>query len=78
MSCNTLNQFYPMVRFNKYMVRERIIRLVKLKSTGTPSQLAIRLEISERSVKRIIRELKREGSVSRYDHDRMSYVGPDD
>jgi ribosomal protein S25 len=59
-------------------VRHRIIRLVKLKSTGTPSQLAEKLGISVRSVKRIIRELKEEGEVTRYDHHRMSYVNSED
>ena len=67
-----------MNKFKKSLVRDRVIRLVKLKSTGTPAQLAIRLEISERSVKRIIRELKNEGIVERYDYDRMSYIGESD
>ncbi|HVN59272.1 MAG TPA: HTH domain-containing protein [Bacteroidales bacterium] len=67
-----------MSRYNKAMVRERIIRLAKLRSTGTPAQLAIRLEISERSVKRLIRDLKREGIIFRYDYDRMSYLCHED
>ncbi len=67
-----------MNNFEKAGVRDRILLLVRLKSTGTPSDLANKLGISERSVKRIVRELKKEGKVLRYDHNRVSYVGPDD
>jgi predicted ArsR family transcriptional regulator len=67
-----------MNRFDKALVRERIIRLVRLKSTGTPAQLAQKLEISERSVKRLIRELKADGLVLRYDHNRMTYIDSTD
>ncbi len=63
-----------MNKFEKACIKERIIRLVKLKSTGTPSQLAQKFEISERSVKRIIRELKEEGEVTRFDHNSISYI----
>jgi len=66
-----------MNKFEKACIKERIIRLVKLKSTGTPSQMAQKFEISERSVKRIIRELKEEGEVTRFDHDRISYIDSD-
>jgi ribosomal protein S25 len=66
-----------MNKFEKACIKERIIRLVKLKSTGTPSQMAQKFEISERSVKRIIRELKEEGEVTRFDHNRVSYTDSD-
>jgi len=66
-----------MNKFEKVCIKERIIRLVKLKSTGTPSQMAQKFEISERSVKRIIRELKEEGEVTRFDHNRVSYTDSD-
>jgi ribosomal protein S25 len=66
-----------MNKFAKACIKERIIRLVKLKSTGTPSQLAQKFEISERSVKRIIRELKDDGEVTRFDHNRISYIDSD-
>jgi ribosomal protein S25 len=75
MSANTISILNPMNKFDKTCIKERIIRLVKLKSTGTPSELAQRFEISERSVKRLIRELKQEGEVKKFDHNRMSYVG---
>jgi ribosomal protein S25 len=63
-----------MNKFEKACIKERIIRLVKLKSTGTPSQLAEKFQISERSVKRIIRELKNDGEVTRFDYNRVSYI----
>ena len=78
MFCNTNLSALPMKMTDKELVRFRIIRLVRLKSTGTPAQLAEKLGISARSVKRIIRELKEEGSVTRYDHQRMSYVNSED
>lgn len=77
MSVNTISKISPMNKFDKTCIKERIIKLVKLKSTGTPSQMAQRLEISERSVKRLIKELKQEGEVKKFDHNRISYVGFD-
>ena len=50
------------------------MQLVRLRSTGTPSQLAMKFEISERSIKRIIRELREAGNNIRYDYNCMSYV----
>jgi DNA-binding Lrp family transcriptional regulator len=63
-----------MNKFEKACIKGRILKLARLKSTGTPAELAIKFEISERSVKRIIREMKEEGEVLRYDYFRMSYV----
>jgi DNA-binding Lrp family transcriptional regulator len=63
-----------MNKFEKACIKKRIIRLVRLRSTGTPSQLADKFEISARSVKRIIRELKDDGEISRFDHNCISYV----
>jgi DNA-binding Lrp family transcriptional regulator len=55
-------------------IKRRILKLARLKSTGTPAELAIKFEISERSVKRIIKELREEGEVLKYDYSSMSYV----
>ncbi len=63
-----------MPKIDRASVKERIRLLVRLRSTGTPCQLAEKFGISERSVKRIIREMKRDGEVLRYDPNRMSYV----
>jgi biotin operon repressor len=45
-----------------------------MKSTGKPAELAAKFDISERSVKRIIREMKEEGNPIAYDYLRSSYV----
>jgi hypothetical protein len=63
-----------MNRFEKNCIKGRIIQLAKLRSTGTPAQLAMKFEISERSVKRIINELKQSGNNIRYDYNSVSYV----
>jgi predicted DNA-binding transcriptional regulator YafY len=60
--------------FQKACIKERIMQLVRLRSTGTPSQLAMKFEISERSIKRIIRELREAGINIRYDYNSMSYI----
>jgi predicted DNA-binding transcriptional regulator YafY len=63
-----------MNKFDKNCIKGRIILLAKLRSTGTPAQLAMKFEISERSVKRIINELRRQGNDIRYDYNCISYV----
>lgn len=63
-----------MARNNSHNLKVRISRLVSLKCTGTPAELATRLEISERSVKRIISELRKSGNEIRYCPIRKSYV----
>ena len=60
--------------FQKDCIKGRIIQLAKLRATGTPAQLAMKFEISERSVKRIIRELREAGTNIRYDYNCMSYI----
>jgi DNA-binding Lrp family transcriptional regulator len=63
-----------MKKLERTSIKRRILTLARLKSTGTPAELAIKFEISERSVKRIIRELREEGEVLKYDYSSMSYV----
>jgi DNA-binding Lrp family transcriptional regulator len=48
--------------------------LARMRSTGTPLDLAFRFNISERSVKRIVKEIKNEGIKIRYCHIAVSYV----
>jgi predicted DNA-binding transcriptional regulator YafY len=60
--------------YKKNCIKERIMQLVRLRSTGTPSELAMKFEISERSIKRIIRELREAGKNIRYDYNCVSYV----
>jgi len=55
-------------------MKSRILRLAGLKGTGTPAELAVKLDISERSVKRIVKEIREEGIYIRYNSTRKSYV----
>jgi DNA-binding Lrp family transcriptional regulator len=63
-----------MNKFERNLIKRRILKLAQLRSTGTPAELAQKFEISERSVKRIIRELREEGEIVKYDYPSMSYV----
>jgi len=45
-----------------------------MKCTGAPSELALKLDISERTVKRIIKEIRDEGTEITYSFSRQSYV----
>lgn len=63
-----------MNKFEKACIKERLIKLCRLRSTGTPAQLAVKFEISERTVKRIIKELREDGEELRYDYGSVSYV----
>ena len=63
-----------MNKFEKTCIKGRILRLASLKCTGTPADLAAKFEISERSVKRLIKEMREEGNLLRFDYARISYV----
>jgi biotin operon repressor len=63
-----------MNKLQKQSYKNRIVSLARRKSTGPPADLALRLEISERSVKRFVREIRDEGTEIRYCQIRMSYV----
>jgi hypothetical protein len=67
-----------MNKFQKETLKMRLLKLASLKSTGAPAELALRFEISERSVKRIVRELREEGTNLRYSQARRSYVTEED
>jgi len=58
----------------KICIKNRIIKLAILEGTGTPADLAGRFEISKRTVKRYVREIKEEGRNIYYDYNRVSYV----
>lgn len=55
-------------------LKGRILRLAGLKCTGSPSELASKLEISERSVKRFVGELREDGEKIRFSPVNRSYV----
>ena len=63
-----------MNKFERACIKIRILKLAKLKSTGTPAELALKFEISSRTIKRIIKEMRDEGEVIRYDYSSWSYV----
>ncbi len=63
-----------MTRINRENLKVRILRLADLKSTGSPDDLAFRLGISKRSVKRIVSEIRDDGLKIKYCHLRNSYV----
>jgi len=63
-----------MNKFEKQVLKDRLLKLARLKSTGAPADLAFRFEISERSVKRMVREIREEGIDIRYSQSRGSYV----
>jgi DNA-binding Lrp family transcriptional regulator len=63
-----------MNKFQKETLKNRFLKLLALKSTGPPADLAFRFDISERSVKRIVKEIRDQGIVIRYSQLRRSYV----
>jgi len=63
-----------MTRKDKENVKFRILRLAALRSTGRPADLALRLDISVRSAKRIVGEIRREGNEIRFSQVAGSYV----
>jgi hypothetical protein len=70
-----LNIIHPiMKRLNRAALKARILRLASLKCTGAPADLAGRLEIGVRTVKRLVREIRDGGTRIRYCHLNVSYV----
>jgi biotin operon repressor len=67
-----------MNKFQKETLKVRLLKLAMLKSTGAPAELALRFEISERSVKRIVKEIRDKGTDIRYCPTRRSYVTDED
>ena len=52
----------------------RLLKLAALKCTGAPNELALRFEVSERSIKRIVNEIRETGTDISYSKIRRSYV----
>jgi biotin operon repressor len=63
-----------MNKFRKETLKVRLLKLAALKCTGAPSDLALRFEISERHVKRIVKEIRDDGTEIWYSPTRRSYV----
>ena len=75
---NTILILAKMNKFQKEAYKSRLLKLASLKSTGAPGELALRFEISERSIKRIVKEIREEGTALRYSAVRRSYVTEED
>ena len=63
-----------MTRFKKEALKDRLLKLAALQCTGAPSDLASRFEISERHVKRIVKEIRDDGTNIRYCPSVRSYI----
>jgi predicted DNA-binding transcriptional regulator YafY len=63
-----------MNKFQRDTLKLRLLKLASLKSTGAPSELALRFEVSERSVKRMVKEIREAGTDISYSPTRRSYV----
>ncbi|HOB85873.1 MAG TPA: Lrp/AsnC family transcriptional regulator [Bacteroidales bacterium] len=67
-----------MTRDKRSKIKERLLQLIRMHSTGTPADLAWMFGISERSVKRLIRELKNEGHYIVFLHSANTYIFEND
>ena len=67
-----------MNKLNRDTIKGRILKLATLRSTGPPAELAVRFEIGERSVKRLVKEMRDQGTGIRYSPLRRSYVTEED
>lgn len=59
---------------SKRNIKNRILKLAELKSTGSPEELAYRFEISVRTLKRCVHELRSDGHDIHYCRARGTYV----
>lgn len=64
----------PMKLFQQLQLLSRVDSLIRRKATGSPQQLANRLDISERQTYRLISSLKTMGFPVKYCHYRNSYT----
>lgn len=63
-----------MNKYEREYCKTRILKLADLKCTGTPAELGQRLDISARSVKRLVMEMRSAGNEIRFCPLRKSYV----
>lgn len=59
--------------FDDLFMLQRIDQLIRMQATGTPAQLASRLQVSERKVYRLLEQLKDQGFPIAYDKQKESY-----
>jgi biotin operon repressor len=67
-----------MNKFRKETLKVRLLKLAAMKCTGAPADLALRFDISERHVKRIVKEIRDDGTEIRFSQSRRSYVTGED
>ncbi len=67
-----------MNKFQRQTLKSRFIKLAKLKCTGPPAVLAYRFETSERSIKRLAKEMRDEGVDIKYCVSIRSYITTED
>jgi biotin operon repressor len=72
--CYTIIKLAIMNKFQRETLKRRLIKLASLKGTGAPEKLAEKFEISERSVKRMVKEIRDEGTEIWFCQIRQSYV----
>lgn len=63
-----------MNKFQRDGLKLRLLKLAMSKSTGAPAELALRFEVSVRSIKRLVKEIREDGNEIRYSRSRSSYV----
>lgn len=63
-----------MTRIYRENLKVRILKLADMQSTGSPEDLAFRFNVSKRTVKRIVSEMRGEGRNIRYSSSKRSYV----
>jgi len=59
--------------FDHIQQLERVHNLIRLKSTGRPIEFANKIGISERTLYRILDELRDRGAIIRFSNERSSY-----
>ncbi len=59
--------------FNHIYLLERVHQFIKNKATGKPKDFALRLNISERTLYRVLEELKDRGAIIAYNQERSTY-----
>lgn len=63
-----------MTKKKRELTKDSILHLIRLRSAGTPADLAARFGVSERSIKRMISELKLEGYGIVFWHGGNTYI----
>ncbi|MCD4768690.1 MAG: HTH domain-containing protein [Bacteroidales bacterium] len=57
----------------RFRLQERIITLARVRGAGSPADLAIKLDSTERTIKRTVKEIRDQGIPIYFDHRSGSY-----